>query len=77
MSGSCFLIHSTILCLLIGAFNPFTFKVIIDMHSFIAIFFLHLCSSLTVFLPVLKANTLAFLSHLFGGDIFFENSSAW
>ena len=27
---SCFLIHSAILCLLIGAFNPFTFKVIID-----------------------------------------------
>ena len=30
MCGSCFLIHSAILCLLIGAFNPFTFKVIID-----------------------------------------------
>ena len=30
MCGSCFLIHWAILCLLIGAFNPFTFKVIID-----------------------------------------------
>ena len=44
MCGSCFLIHSTILCLLIGAFNPFTFKVIIDRYLFIAIF-LYLCSS--------------------------------
>ena len=30
MRGSCFLIDSAILCLLIGAFNPFTFKVIIS-----------------------------------------------
>ena len=37
MCGSCFLIHSAILCLLIGAFNPFTFKVIIDRYLFIAI----------------------------------------
>ena len=28
MYGSCFLIHWASLCLLIGAFNPFTFKVI-------------------------------------------------
>ena len=42
MCGSCFLIHSTILCLLTGAFNTTTFKVIIDMYLFIAIF-LYLC----------------------------------
>ena len=30
--GSCFCIHSVSLCLLVGAFNPFTFKVIIDMY---------------------------------------------
>ena len=30
MCGSYFLIHSAILCLFIGAFNPFTFKVITD-----------------------------------------------
>ena len=29
--GSCFCIHSASLCLLVGAFNPFTFKVIIHM----------------------------------------------
>ena len=29
--GSCFCIHSTSLCLLVGEFNPFTFKVIIDI----------------------------------------------
>ena len=44
MCGSCFLIHSAILCLLIGAFNPFMFKVIIDKYSLP--FFLFLCSSL-------------------------------
>ena len=32
-SGLCFLIHSAILCLLIGAFIAFTFKVIIDTYS--------------------------------------------
>ena len=50
MCGSCFLIHSAILCLLIGAFNPFTFKVIIDRYLFIADF-LYLCSSLCVAFP--------------------------
>ena len=33
-----FFIHSIILCLLVGAFNPFTFKVIIDIYVPIAIF---------------------------------------
>ena len=47
MCGSCFLIHSATLCLLIGAFNPFTFKVI-DKYLFIAILLpLYLCSSLS------------------------------
>ena len=36
--GSWFLIHSASLCLLVGAFNPFTFKVIIDICVPIAIF---------------------------------------
>ena len=36
--GSCFCIHSASLCLLVGAFNPFTFKVIIDIYVPIAIF---------------------------------------
>ena len=31
--GSCFCIHSVSLCLLVGAFNPFTFKVIIEVVS--------------------------------------------
>ena len=30
--GSCFCIHSASLCLLVGAFNPFTFKVIINIY---------------------------------------------
>ena len=30
--GLVFCIHSTSLCLLVGAFNPFTFKAIIDIY---------------------------------------------
>ena len=48
MCGSCFLIHSAILCLLIGSFNQFTFKVIIDRYLFIANFS-YLCSSCFLF----------------------------
>ena len=33
ISGSCFCIHSASLCLLVGAFNPFMFKVIMAPHS--------------------------------------------
>ena len=36
--GSCFCIHSANLCLLVGPFNLFTFKVIIDIYGPIAIF---------------------------------------
>ena len=36
--GSCFCIHSASLYLLVGAFNPFTFKVIIDMYVPMTIF---------------------------------------
>ena len=35
--GSHFGIHSASLCILIGAFSPFTFKIIIDLHFLIAI----------------------------------------
>ena len=35
---SCFCIHLASLCLLVGAFNPFTFKVIIDIYVPITIF---------------------------------------
>ena len=38
--------HSTSLCLLVGAFNPFTFKVIIDKYDPVAIYFIVLGSSL-------------------------------
>ena len=36
--GSCFCIHLSILCLLVGAFILFTFKVIIDMYVPMTIF---------------------------------------
>ena len=35
--GSYFCIHSVSLCLLVGAFSPFTFKVIIDIYVLTAI----------------------------------------
>ena len=44
--GSCFYIHSASLCLLVGALNPFTFKVIIDKYDPVAIFFIVLGSGL-------------------------------
>ena len=36
--GSCFCIHSASVCLLVGAFNPLTFNVIIDMYVPMTIF---------------------------------------
>ena len=50
MCGSCFLIHSAILCLLIGALNTLTFKVIIDRYLCIDDS-LYLCSSLFLSFP--------------------------
>ena len=44
IQGSCFCIHSDSLCLLVGAFNPFTFKVIIDKNIPFAICFVVLGS---------------------------------
>ena len=44
--GSCFCIHSASLCLLVGAFNPFTFKVIVDEYDPVVIYFVVLGSSL-------------------------------
>ena len=37
---SCFCIHSASQFLLVGAFNPFTFKVIINIHVPVTIFFI-------------------------------------
>ena len=49
---SCFFIHSASLCLLVGAFNPFPFKVIINMYVPIIIFLIVLgLFSWVFFLP--------------------------
>ena len=40
--GLVFCIHSASLCLLVGAFNPFTFSVIMDKYVFIAILLISL-----------------------------------
>ena len=47
--GSCFCIHSGSLCLLVWAFSPFTFKVIIAMYIIIAILLVVLHLFLLVF----------------------------
>ena len=40
IDGSCFLIHSVTLCLLIGALSPLTFRVSTESYEFIAIMML-------------------------------------
>lgn len=51
--GVVFLIHSITLCLLIGAFGPLTFRVIIDLCVLVAICYLFtgLCSASVFFFP--------------------------
>ena len=56
--GSCFFIHSASLCLLVGAFNPFTFKIIIDIYVPIAIFLIVWGASVDVF------SSLVFLDYI-------------
>ena len=62
--GSCFFVHSTSLCLLVGAFNPFTFKVIIDMYVTIAIFLIVLSLLLEVLFFSCVSHLEKFLQHL-------------
>ena len=65
IKGSCFCIHPVSLCLLVGTFNPFMFKVIIDKYDPIAIFFIVLGSSLYTFLCFLsREDPLAFVEEL-------------
>ena len=64
---SCFLIHSATLCLLVGAFKPITFKVIIASYVCSAILLLDyfpLFFFLSVFLLLLKASPLTFVAVL-------------
>ena len=59
--GSCVFIHSASLCLLVGAFNPLIFKVIIDMYVPIAIFLIvwgWFCRSFSSHLPRMPSNTV-------------------
>ena len=61
-------IHPASLCLLVGAFNPFTVKVIIDMYDPITIFLIVLglfCVGLFLFLCFLPREApLAFIVKL-------------
>ena len=49
IDGSCFLIHSVTLCLLIGALSPLTFRVSTERYEFIAIMMLVELESLVMF----------------------------
>ena len=49
IDGSCFLIHSVNLCLLIGALSPLTFRVSTERYEFIAIMMLVELEFLVVF----------------------------
>ena len=63
--GSCFYIHSASLCLLVGAFNPFTFKVIVDKYDPVAITLLFCVRVYTPFLCFLsRDHPLAFVEEL-------------
>ena len=67
---SCFVIHSATLCLLVGAFKPFKFKVIFDRYAYSAILWLD-CFPLSFFLSfllilLLKASLLTFVAVLIG-----------
>ena len=65
VEGSCFCIHSATLCLLVGAFNPFTFKVIIDKYDPVAIYFIVLGLGLLPFLCFLsREDPLVFVGEL-------------
>ena len=60
-----FCIHSASLCLLVGAFNPFTFKVITAKYDPVAIYFIVLGSSLyTVFCFLSREYPLVFVGEL-------------
>src|SRR3712207_5211177 len=52
--GSCSLIHSATLCLLIGEFNPFTFRVIIEMWG----------PTAAILSLVFRFSCISFVSHL-------------
>ena len=67
--GLVFFIHSASLCLLIGAFNPFTFKVIINAYVPIAIF-------LTVWVWFCRSfSSLVFLNYISPFNIFCKAGS--
>ena len=62
---SCFFIHSASLCLLVGAFNPFTFKVIIDKQdpvTFTLLFWVRVYTPFLCFLS--REDPLAFVGEL-------------
>ena len=62
--GYCFCIYSASLCLLVGAFNPFMFKVIIDMYVPMTIFLIVLGLFLQVIFFSCVSHLENFLQHL-------------
>ena len=65
IEGSCFCIHLASLCLLVEAFNPFRFKVIIDKYDPVTSYFIVLGSGLYTLLCFLSREyPLAFVGEL-------------
>ena len=65
IEGSCFCIHSASLCLLVGAFNPFTFKVLLISMiplPFTLVFWVRVYTSFLCFLS--REHPLAFVGEL-------------
>ena len=65
--GLAFNIHSISLCLLIGTFNPFTFKVVIDMYVPIALFSIVFSLFLSVFFLPFFCSLHCVLMSIFSG----------
>ena len=69
---SYFYIHLSSLCLLVGGFYPFTFKIIIDMYVSIAIFLIALESFLSVFHSSFDLLSCGLIDVVFGCFLFFS-----
>ena len=65
IKGSCFRIHPASLCLLVGTFNPSTFKVIINQYDSVAIYLLFWVQFYAPFLCFLsREDPLVFVGEL-------------
>ena len=72
--GSCFCFHSAILCLLVGAWNPITFNVIMDKYVLITnsrLFWIIILGLFSSFLLLFSSLMICWLSSVLCLDSFF------